>query len=462
MLSILLVDDEPTIRLTVADALTAAGHNVVVRDNGLDGKKAAEGTTFDVIVTDIRMPGLDGLGLFRYVREMSPTTDVIFMTAYGDVSDAVQALKDGATDYLTKPFDVDELVISLERIRARRDLSRQLQEARRMLAQDGPEAMMVGRSHAMVELNKRVETIGRSDASVVITGESGTGKELVARALHGVSSRSDGPFVAINCAAFPESLIEAELFGHEKGAFTGASRRRDGRFKAAHGGTLLLDEVGEIPATVQAKLLRVLQDGVVEPLGTNTAIPVDVRILCATHRNLRQLIAEGSFREDLFYRLNVLDIHVPPLRERRGDLALLVEHFMRKYVADGATPPPIAPRVWAALGEYSFPGNVRELDHAVQHAVVLSAGKEIDLVHLPVDIAGHGREAGEAPSSFRPLAIAVKEFEREYLLRALNLSKGKRIRAAQALGISRKNLWEKLRGHGISDSDLDDDDDDGV
>lgn len=458
MLNILLVDDEPTIRLTVGDALVAAGHYVTIKDNGLDGKKAAEATTFDVIVTDIRMPGLDGMQLFAYVRELSPTTDVIFMTAYGDVNAAVQALKEGAEDYLTKPFDVDELVISLARVAERRELGRQLQEARRLLAQDGPGAVMVGRSPVMVALNKRVETIARSDAAVVITGESGTGKELVARALHGVSPRAQAAFVAVNCAAFPETLIEAELFGHERGAFTGAARHRDGRFKAAHGGTLLLDEVGEIPPQVQAKLLRVLQDGVVEPLGTNVGVPVDVRILCATHRDLRQLIAEGRFREDLFFRLNVLDIHVPALRDRRGDLALLVEHFMRRYVPGGVEHPSIAPRVWAALDRYSFPGNIRELQHAVQHAVVLSAGKEIDLVHLPSDIAGTAREQEHPSGEFRELGVALKEFEREYLLRALNVSKGRRIRAAKSLGISRKNLWEKLRAHGISDSDLEDGD----
>jgi DNA-binding NtrC family response regulator len=262
--------------------------------------------------------------------------------------------------------------------------------------------------------------------------------------------------VAVNCAAFPETLIEEELFGHERGAFTGAVRRRDGRFKAADGGTLLLDEIAEIPLAAQVKLLRVLQEGAFEPLGSNSMVRVDVRLVSSTHRSLREQIVEGRFREDLYYRLNVLDITLPALRDRRGDLPLLVAHFLRRFSPAGQHPAAIVPRAWAALEHYPFPGNVRELEHAIEHAVVLARGADIDLAHLPADIAGLQSADAPGSSALLPLATAAREFEREYLLRALGLAGGKRVRAADLLGISRKNLWEKLRAHGISDSDLDD------
>jgi transcriptional regulator with PAS, ATPase and Fis domain len=303
----------------------------------------------------------------------------------------------------------------------------------------------------MLRLSDRVETIAQSDAPVLITGESGTGKELIARTLHERSTRAAKPFIAVNCAAFPETLLEAELFGHERGAFTGAVKRRDGRFKAADGGTLLLDEIAEVPLPAQAKLLRVLQEGTVEPLGTNESTRVDVRIISATHRNLRERIKDGRFREDLYYRLNVLDIEIPPLRERRGDLPLLLQYFLNKFTQPGKQSPSISPRAWAVLSQYPFPGNVREFAHAVEHAVVLAGGGEIDVEHLPAGIAG-GPEGSATPgsASLRSLGSALKEFEREYLLRALAQAGGKKMKAAEILGISRKNLWEKLRLHGIA------------
>lgn len=455
MLRILVADDEPSIRLTLADSLAAGRHQVVTAEDGEQALSQLQSQRFDLVISDIRMPKVDGLEVFRTVRECHPQTDVILMTAYGDVSEAVSAMKEGAYDYLTKPFDYDEIGVRLERLAERRQLTRELEEARVALSQQGSSALIVGNSEPMQRLLTRIDTIAPSDVSVVITGESGTGKELVAKALHHGSARRDHAFVAVNCAAFPETLIEAELFGHERGAFTGAMRRRDGRFKAADKGTLFLDEIGEIPPMVQAKLLRVLQEGAIEPLGTNTPVPVDVRVICATHRNLKQLIAEEKFREDLYYRLNVIDIMVPPLRDRRSDLPVLVEHFMRRCVRDPIDVPPVSPRAWAALSEYPFPGNVRELEHAVQHAVVLAAGGEIDLQHLPSDIAGATAPLSTSGNgAFRPLAVAMKEFERQYLLRALNLSYGKKARTAESLGISRKNLWEKMRAHGISDSEI--------
>jgi DNA-binding NtrC family response regulator len=301
-----------------------------------------------------------------------------------------------------------------------------------------------------------------TDASVLITGESGTGKELLARALQASSRRRNQPFVSVNCAAFPESLLEAELFGHEKGAFTGAVGRRDGRFVAADGGTLFLDEIGEMPLLAQAKLLRVLEDGTFQPLGTNATRKVDLRILSATNRDLKRLIGEGRFREDLYYRLKVVELAIPALRDHKSDLPLLFSYFARRNAPPGRSPSGISPRAWAVLADYSFPGNVREFAHAIEHACILAQGGEIDVAHLPPDIVGarstaNGAALGaDAGATVRPLSVAADEFERECILRALNVTEGKRLKAAELLGISRRNLWLKLRKHGISDSDLDD------
>jgi DNA-binding NtrC family response regulator len=451
MLDILLVDDEPDFRMLVGDALRDAGHRVTLASNGAEGLTLISSNVFDVMICDIRLPKVDGLTLFRRVRQESPGTDVILITAHAAVADAVAALKEGAYDYITKPFEVDEIILQMERIAAQRALKQELEQARAELSQRKSGSAIIGRSPPMLRLLDRIDTIAQSDAPVLITGESGTGKELVARTLHERSARRAKPFIAVNCAAFPETLLEAELFGHERGAFTGAVKRRDGRFKAADGGTLLLDEIAEVPLPAQAKLLRVLQEGTVEPLGTNESTRVDVRIISATHRNLRERIKEGRFREDLYYRLNVLDIEIPPLRERRGDLPLLLQYFLNKFTTPGKQPPSISPRAWAVLSQYNFPGNVREFAHAIEHAVVLAGGGEIDVEHLPAGIAGASESSGNPNAgNLRSLNAALKEFEREYLMRALAQAGGKKMKAAEILGISRKNLWEKLRLHGIA------------
>jgi two-component system, NtrC family, response regulator AtoC len=452
MLEVLLIDDEPTIRLTVGDALRDAGYKVTIASDGAEGLALVTSKVFDVVITDIRLPRVDGLTIFRRVRAESPATDVMLITAFGEVADAVAALKEGAFDYLTKPFDTDEIIVRVARSDAKRKLELELSSAKSELAKHRSTEKIIGKSPPMVRLRDRIETLAQSDAAVLVTGESGTGKELVAKSLHELSPRNTRPFVAVNCAAFPETLLEAELFGYERGAFTGAAKKRDGRFKAAHGGTLFLDEIAEIPPTAQAKLLRVLQEGTIEPLGTNTPIKVDVRIISATHQNLKQRIADKLFREDLYYRLKVLDLHIPPLRERKSDLPLLVQHFSKG--------PSISPRAWGALSEYNFPGNVRELEHAIERASVLAKGGEIDLEHLPDDAVGqYGREIPAAEpqrETIRPLSVAIKEFEREYLMRTLSLAQGKKARAAEMLGITRKNLWEKLRAFGITGADLED------
>jgi two-component system response regulator AtoC len=459
MLEILLIDDEPLIRLTVGDALKEGGYSVTLAADGAEGAELLDRQVFDVVITDIRLPKMDGLSLFRLIKERSPATDVILITAYGAVNDAVSALKEGARDYLTKPFDTEEILFRVGRLAKERSLRSELDEARAALAEaTGREREIVGRSPSMLRLFHRIEAFADSDASVLIVGESGTGKELVARALHDRSTRAKKPFVAVNCAAFPETLLDAELFGHERGAFTGATRKREGRFQAADGGTLFLDEVAEIPLPAQAKLLRVLQEKAVEPLGSNRSIKVDVRILAATHRNLRERIAQALFREDLFYRLNVLEIVVPPLRERHGDLPLLVQHFLERFSRDGKRPS-ISPRALRALSAYEFPGNVRELEHALHQALVLARGGPIGVEHLPEAVAQcAGPEvAGEEPSGdseVLPLSVALKAYERDYLVRALRRVEGRRTQAADLLGISRKTLWEKVRAHGIADDEF--------
>ena len=339
MLKLLVVDDEPDICSLISDALVDEGHEVTCAADGSLALELACATPFDVVVADMRLPGLDGLALFRRLREESPATDMILITGNAAVADAVAVLKEGAFDYLTKPIRLDELVIQLNRIASFRALRRDVVEARAELKRAPVLDQLIGHSPEMLSVVKRIETVANCDAAVLILGESGTGKELVARALHAGSERRDKAFVAVNCAAFPDTLIEAELFGHERGAFTGATHRREGRFKAAHGGTLFLDEVAELSTAAQAKLLRVLQEGTVEPLGSNVSIQVDVRIISATHQNLKSRVAHGQFREDLYYRINTIDLSIPPLRARSGDLAVLARLFIRRFSAGRSSAP---------------------------------------------------------------------------------------------------------------------------
>ena len=457
MLDVLLVEDDADIRAALASAMRDVGHDVTEAGDGEHALRRIASKVFDVVITDMRLPKGDGRSIFQAARHASTSTEVILMTSFGAVHDAVEALKAGAHDYLTKPFDLDELLIRLGRIDDARTLRRDLAAARTQLGAPDPSAILIGASPPMIRLRERLAAVAGSDAPVLVLGETGTGKELVARAIHALSPRRNGPFVAVNCASFPETLLEAELFGHERGAFTGATKRRDGRFRAADRGTLLLDELGEMPAAAQAKLLRVLEEGTIEPLGSHQPVRIDVRIVSSTHRHLRRLIAEGGFREDLYFRLHVVVLEVPPLRDRRGDLPLLVQHFLRKLAGPdpSAEPASLSLAAWSALARYPFPGNVRELAHALEHGVLLSGGKPIDREHLPRDIVGTDG-ASESTPPIASLSSAAKEFEREYLLRALSQAEGKRVRAAELLGISRKTLWEKLRTHGIADSDLDD------
>ncbi len=448
MLDILLVDDEPEIRLPLGEALREIGHRVALAADGDEAMHCLERQTFNLVVSDVRLPKGDGFSILRRVRDQQPNTDVILMTAYGSIQEAVSAVRETAIEYLTKPFELPEVLAMVARIDERWRLMHDLAAARAELAARKPGHMIQGTSPAIVQLRERIAAIAASAAAVLLTGESGTGKELAARMIHAASDRRDAPFVAVNCAAVPATLMEAELFGHERGAFTGAVKRREGRFKAADGGTLFLDEIGEMSLDVQAKLLRVLQEGAFEPIGTNTSVKVDVRLISASNRALKGPAGEGAFRQDLYYRIKVFDLQLPPLRDRLADLPILVEQFLREFTPTDQAPPSLAPAAWAAVQGYNYPGNVRELRHAIQHATILARGQEIRVHHLPSEFRGGASTL--ASERVEPLATVMAQFERDYIARTLQLAGGERRKVAEMLGISRKNLWEKMGKHGLT------------
>jgi DNA-binding NtrC family response regulator len=457
-LRVLLVEDEPELREALADTIRAGGHVVDTAADGAQGLDRVGAAVFDVVITDVNLPKVDGLTLFRRLRKEWPSTSIILITAYGEIAQAVTALREGAYHYLSKPFDADELMVHLGHIAARRSLEGELEQARAKLAKQAPETLLIGESLSIRRALDKVDAVAGSDAPALIVGESGTGKELVARMIHDRSARRGRPYVAVNCGALTETLMEAELFGHERGAFTGAERKREGRFKAADGGTIFLDEVAELPLSAQAKLLRVLQEGTFEPLGSNTTIQVDVRIVSATHRNLRERVTRGQFREDLLYRINVIEIVLPPLRDRPGDLTLLARHFLERFTPEGRAIPSISTEAWAAISRHPFPGNVRELSHAIQHAVVLAGGQEITLEHLPTSItspsfspaAGDPPAVAGQPAAIRVLATVLREYEKAYLEAVMaTLGLNNLRQAAQHLGLTPKMLRDKLRAHGL-------------
>jgi DNA-binding NtrC family response regulator len=459
-MKIFLVDDEPSIRLGLGDALEAAGFDVSIAKDGTTAWARLESEPFDVVVTDIRMPGMNGKDLLERGIAQWPSTAFILMTGFGSVDDAVEVVKAGAHDYMTKPFDTAMLITRIRRIEEQRHLEARLREAEARAARTGPSLKaIIGQHPATMHLKDRIATFAQSDATVLITGETGTGKELVARALHEASPRWEGPFIAINSSAFPATLIDAELFGHEKGAFTGAVRRRAGRFQTANGGTIFLDEIGELPLPAQAKLLRVLQDSVLTPVGSDEDIEVDVRVVAATNRDLKKRIAAGGFREDLYYRLNVLGVNVPPLRDRKSDLPALCRHFLDQLTG-GERNIDIAPAAWAHLSQYPFPGNIRELRHAIEHGVILCRGQLIEPHHWPDDIARHqggGQQTARPTPSHSTLADAVTAFEFDIIQHTLRMTGGRKAEAAERLGISRKNLWEKLKRRTSHDGETDSD-----
>ncbi len=438
---VLVVDDQRNMRATTALLLRQAGHAVEEAESGAAAIRRVQQEPFDVVLTDLRMPDLDGLELLRAVREHAPDTQVIVMTAYGTIDSAVEAMRRGALDYVSKPFKEDELLLRIARAVERRRLRGQIH----LLADDfrrryGLEHI-VGSSPAIREVLERVQRVAPTDATVLLTGESGTGKELVARALHASSRRSGGPFVPVNCAAITETLLESELFGHARGAFTGATKARRGLFEEAHGGTLFIDEIGETTPGFQAKLLRALQDGEIRRVGDTHAFGVDVRIVCATHRNLRDQVSRGAFREDLLYRLKVLTLRVPPLRERVEDILPLARAFVEQ---EGRPELRFTAAARRLLDGHAWPGNVRELANAVKHGIALARGETIDVEDLPEELRSPP-PARPARAGSDGVMVPLAEVEREHVLRVLQACKGSQTQAALALGIGRNTLWRKLQ-----------------
>jgi DNA-binding NtrC family response regulator len=440
--SVLLADDEEGILKTLGRALREDGHQVTATASAAEAARLLAERPFDVFVVDHRMPGRTGLELIRDLAAAVPEAErpqVLMMTAHATVENAIEAMKLGAYDYLQKPFEVEELLVAVRRALEHQSLSRQ----HRYLLSEREEEFghygIVGKSRAVSELLRRIELVARSKSTVLVTGESGTGKELVARAIHARSAQRDRPLIKVNCAAIPEGLLESELFGHVKGAFTGATASRRGRFALADGGTIFLDEIGTLGLAVQAKLLRVLQEREFEPVGSERTESVDVRVIAATNRDLRAMVGDGRFQEDLFYRLSVIPIELAPLRERREDIPLLVEHFLRKHAQRvGRRIDGIEPAALERLSAYRWPGNVRELENAVERAVVLTAGTVIDAASISMIEPPAGAGSEGLPST--RLHQNVEWAEQESVRRALSQAGGVKKDAADLLGISQRAL----------------------
>ena len=447
VLRILVVDDEPAQLELVGGFLARHGFDVVLATKGREALARFSREPFDLILTDQKMPDLSGLELIEAVRAQNPETALIVMTAYGTIETAVAAMKAGASDYLTKPVNLDELLHRIRQVEERRRLLTENRELREALRERHRLEGIIGESGRMQEVLSLVKRVAPSEATVLIRGESGTGKELIAKAIHYASPRAGGPLVRVNCAALPEGLLESELFGHEKGAFTGAVSARKGRFELADGGSLFLDEIGDLPLHLQVKLLRVLQEREFERVGSSRAMAVNVRVLAATHRDLEALVRAGRFRDDLFYRINVVTIVLPPLRERREDIASLIDHFLKKFA--GANHKEIAGLTREArelLLRYDYPGNVRELENIIERAVVLTRDGVIGPDDLPLTL----HDAGEETPKPGSLPAAVEEIERQMIQDALVRAGGVQTRAAELLGISERVLRYKLKKCGLS------------
>ncbi len=441
--TILVADDEAGVRESVGRALQREGFRVVLVEDGHAALDALRGGGVDLILADLRMPGLDGLELLRAAKLLAPEVEVIVLSGHGTVEEAVTAMKEGAWDFLTKPFERAQLVRAVSKALTHRALVLENRSLQRRLDELVGTGEIIGESPAIRQVLELARQVAPTSATVLIQGESGTGKELVARALHEGSPRRGRRFIQVNCAALPETLLESELFGYERGAFTGAVARKEGRFELADGGTLLLDEVGDLSAATQAKLLRVLQEGEFERVGGTKTLKADVRIVAATNQDLTALVKERRFREDLYYRLNVITIEIPPLRERKEDIPLLAHHFLRRYAAKnrreitGFSEPALA-----QLRAYPWPGNVRELENAVERAVILARGTLIDLADLPVTV-------GQAEPASRvvpiPIGMPLDEVEQRLIEETLKLTKGNKELAAKLLGIASRTIYRKLK-----------------
>ncbi len=479
---VLVVDDDGDIRSLLTDLLSGDGYRAKAVASSAEALAEVEKERPDLVMMDVKLPDQDGISVLKQLKKEHVDLEVIVMTAFGGSSTAIKAMEQGAYDYVTKPFDIDDLLATLKRVFEHADMSNEVSALRLELGKSAAEReRIVGNSRPMMEVYKLIGKVASADATVLITGESGTGKELVAEALHRASKRNPFPLVKVSCAALPESLLEAELFGHEKGSFTGAMTMRKGRFEMANKGTIFLDEIGEMTAGTQTKLLRILQEREFERIGSNTPIKIDIRVITATNRNLSEEVEKGRFREDLYYRLNVIHIHMPPLRERKEDIPLLTEHFLVKYRhAPGTIPTTISEEALEKLVGYDWPGNVRELENAVERAVVLSRGNLITPEHLPFGdareardrarlVARTKRESGAHDNGQTDVAVAepvgaeengavsgsfkeaVAGLEKRLILEALERAGGNRSKAAEELGIYRRLLYVKLREYDLGE-----------
>jgi DNA-binding NtrC family response regulator len=441
---LLIVDDEADGRDALAELAQRWGYEVLTASDGTEALRRAIEWHPDVLLTDLVMPNMDGLWLLRALRAELPDVPVLLLTGRGTVQTAVQAIKEGAYDFIEKPLEPSRLRVALEHALEKKETLREVQALRRHLAKMAPGTDLIGQGPAMHEVVELVKRVAASNASVVVTGDSGTGKEVVARAIHGLSPRKDKPFVALNCSAIPATLMESELFGYERGAFTGADQRRIGNFEMAHGGTLFLDEIGELPLEMQGKLLRVLEERRLRRLGGKGEIEIDARVLCATNRELKEEVRAGRFREDLFFRLHVFTIRLPPLRERPEDIPLLVHHFIEKFSGEtGKHVKGVTPAAMEVLRAHAWPGNIRELRNTVERAMILVDGDMIGEEQLPPDMRPRAGGGGEAALGLQ-LGMELKEVEKQYILSSLRRNRGNKARTAEQLGISEKTLYNKL------------------
>lgn len=456
---ILVVDDEPGMRSLLSKVLTKGGYFVSAFERGQDALDSMSGEDYDLAVLDIEMPGMSGIELLKKIKAKDAGLNVVMITAYGSLQSAVEAMRQGAYDYLTKPFQMEEIKLVVEKALERERLVNENRELHRELEEQYRFTGIIGKSPGMEEVYELVSSVASTNASVLIQGESGTGKELIARSIHYNSRRKGSPLVILNCAALAEGVLESELFGHEKGSFTGAIKRKAGRFELAHGGTLFLDEIGEIPVTTQLKLLRVLQEHTFERVGGEKTIQVDVRIIAATNKDLMTAVKEGRFREDLYYRLNVVSITIPPLRERREDIPELAAHFLAKFALEtGKHIETIDTVAMDMLVHYDWPGNVRELENIIERAVVLEKGGSVSPPSLPLTLRFDKGDTGvfQTPAEKGSLTDVVEGLERQLIVKALKDCGGSQTAAATSLGLKRSTFRYKLEKYGLVSSDLTD------
>lgn len=441
---ILVVDDDQAMCQLLTDLLQEEDYEIEVAHDGESAIEVFQSSRFDIVVTDLMMPKMKGIELVERLREIDSGALVLLITAFGTIESAVEAMRAGAFHYITKPFHNDEILIQVKRALEQKSLREEVKRLRTEVQARDRFQNIVGQSEAMQRIFEIIAQVSDLPANILIEGESGTGKELIARAIHSSSSRATGPFVPVNCAAIPETLLESELFGYVRGAFTDARKDRRGLFQEASGGILFLDEIGEIPLALQAKLLRVLEDKEVRPLGANQTIRVDTRVLSASNRNLDELVRADKFRQDLYYRLNVIRIELPALRRRTDDVPLLANYFMRKFVDSAKHPVEgIAPDAMAALKSYGWPGNIRELEHTIERAVLLGKGAMIGIEDLPAHVAS-GSEGAIVVEQALAKQLTLRDLEREYIEKVLEVTNGNKTEAARILGVDRTTLYRKL------------------